>query len=236
MAAQWSVPRIWPGETVAILASGPSMSRDVAETVKGRCRVIAVNNQAIDTVDSTTKQLVPAFAPWADVLYAADAKWWHCYQAQALQFAGLKVTLKPNPWPQVHQLAQSPQRVFDPRPTHLASGGNSGYQALHLAAHFGATRVLLCGYDLRDGLGKRRHWFGNHPPRLNGQAAYATWISGFQRLAPVLAKMGIEVLQCTPKSALKCFRQSTLEEALRAQSRSTASQSLVPAASAAAGP
>jgi hypothetical protein len=236
MAATWRVPRDWPGATVAILASGPSMSREVADSVKGRCRVIAVNNQAIDTIDSTTKQLVPAFAPWADVLYAADAKWWHCYQDRALKFAGLKVTLKPNPWPQVHQLQQSPQRVFDPRPTHLTSGGNSGYQALHLAVHFGATRILLCGYDMRDGLGKRRHWFGNHPPKLNGQNAYATWLSAFQRLAPVVAGMGVEVLNCTPKSAIKCFRQSTVEEALRAQSRTTSPPRELSEAGAPAGP
>jgi hypothetical protein len=233
MGALWRVPRDWPGETVAILASGPSMTREVAETVKGQCRVIAVNNQGIDTL--CDGQMVPAFAGWADVLYAADSKWWHAYQDRALRFAGLKVTMKPNPWPQVHQLQQSPQRTFDPRPTHLSSGGNSGYQAIHLAVHFGATRILLCGYDMKDGIGRRRHWFGNHPPRLNGQAAYATWISAFQRLAPVLAKMGIEVLQCTPKSALRCFRQSTLEDGLRAQSRPTAPPRDLPAASAAAG-
>lgn len=53
---------------MAILGSGPSMSREVADTVKGRCKVIALNDQAIDkVVDGKT---IPAMAPWADVLFA----------------------------------------------------------------------------------------------------------------------------------------------------------------------
>ena len=74
MTTQWTVPPLWQGETCAVLASGPSMSREVAELVRGRVRVIAVNNQGIDT--EVNGKLEPALAPWADVLYAADAKWW----------------------------------------------------------------------------------------------------------------------------------------------------------------
>jgi hypothetical protein len=223
MTTPWSVPREWIGETVAILASGPSMNRETAEAVRGKCRVIAVNNQGIDTLDSETKQMVPAFAPWADVLFAADAKWWHTYQDRALKFAGLKVCVRPNlPWKEIYSLQQSKQITFDPNPKCLVGGGNSGYMALHLAVHFGAKRVLLCGYDMRDGLGKKRHWFGNHPSKLNARGAYATWKTAFGRLAPVLQKMGVEVLNCTPQTALTCFRRVSLQEALSAASRQVA--------------
>ena len=82
------VPQLWPSQTVAILASGPSLTREQCEQVRGRCRVIAVSNQGIDNdVGGVT---VPAFAPWADALYAADAKWWKCYADRALKFAGIK--------------------------------------------------------------------------------------------------------------------------------------------------
>ena len=164
MTTAWSVPRDWEGETVAILASGPSMTREQAEMVRGKVRVIAVNNQGIDT--ECNGAMVPAFAPWADVLYAADQKWWGCYKDRALKFAGLKVTLRSGlPFKEVLSLQQSSQRVFDPRPTHLASGGNSGYQAVHLAVHFGVKQIWLCGFDMVS-TDKRRHWFGNHPPRV----------------------------------------------------------------------
>ena len=206
----WSVPAAWPSQTVAILASGPSLTREQCEAVRGRARVIAVSNQAIDNdVNGAT---VPAFAPWADVLYAADAKWWRCHEKRALQFGGLKVSIRPDAgYPEVHTLQPSDRRPFDDRPTHLVTGSNSGYQALHLAVHFGATRIVLLGYDMQD-TGGRRHWFGNHPGHLNCRNQYQNWVVKFAALAPVLAAKGIEVINCTPTTALRCFRLARLSE------------------------
>lgn len=199
---------------MAILAAGPSLTREQAEQVRGRCRVIAVNNTAIDTEVDGVLQL--AFAPWADVLYAADAKWWHCYKDRALAFAGLKYTISAIPFPEVLRLQRSHQRAFDERPTHLC-GSNSGYHALHLAVHFGAARVLLLGFDMKNGINGRRHYFGNHPKRLNARPAFPTWINQFAKLAPELAKRRIEVVNCSPSTALFAFRRASLTTVLNAQ-------------------
>jgi hypothetical protein len=214
MTTPWTVQPEWKGETAAILASGPSLTREQCEFVRGKCRVIAVNNQGIDTRDSTTGEVVPAMAPWADILYAADLKWWRHYQEQALKFAGRKVTIRPTlPWAEVYSLQQSTEHAtLDPRPTHLVSGGNSGYQAIHLAVHLGATRILLLGYDMKEGLNRRRHWFGNHPAKLDSRGNFTAWIMAFAKLEKVLAHKGVEVINCTPNSALRCFRRGTLKE------------------------
>lgn len=216
MTTPWVVEPEWRGETAAILASGPSMTREQAEAVRGRCRVIAVNNQGIDT--ECDGALVPALAPWADILFAADAKWWRHYHDRALKFAGRKVTVRATlPWPEVFSLTQSYEHpTFDPRPTHLVSGGNSGYMAVHLAVHLGVKKILLLGFDMRDGRGGRRHWFGAHPGKLNSRGSYATWRSAFDKFAGVLNRMDVEVLNCTPDSALKSFRRVPLTVALDA--------------------
>jgi hypothetical protein len=207
----YSVPRAWPGETCAILASGPSMSRDVCERIRGRCRTIAVSNQGIPTRDSITGVVHAALAPWADVLYSSDAKWWNAHRAEAMKFAGLKIGGAQVPhWEGLHHLAFSPKAPFDERPTHLVTGANSGYQAVHLAAHFGASRILLFGFDMRV-VGQRQHWFGNHPVPLNTRCRFSGWIVNFARLAPALAKRGIELVNCTPGSALRGMKVSTLE-------------------------
>lgn len=215
MTTAWSVEPEWVGQTAAILASGPSMTRAQAEAVRGRCRVIAVNNQGIDT--ECDGVMVPALAPWADILYAADAKWWRCYHERALKFAGRKVTIRPTlPWDEVYSLVQSIEHAsFDPRPTHLVSGGNSGYQAIHLAVHLGATRIILLGFDMKDGRNRRRHWFGNHPKKLDSRGNYSLWLRAFDKLAKVLDHKGIEVLNCTPDTALRSFKRVPLEVALR---------------------
>lgn len=212
MTTRWSVPAEWQGETVAILASGPSMSFSVAAHLRGRCRVIAVNNQGIPTREGDV--LHQPLAPWADVLYAADAKWWHAYRDAALAFRGRKVTIRHVlPFDEVLSLELSNQQPFDERPTHLTSGGNSGYQALCLAVHFGAARVLLCGYDMQD-VGGKKHWFGDHAGPLNTPPRYKHWIANFARLAPVLKARGVDVINCTPNSALTCFPRIPLSEVL----------------------
>jgi len=206
----WSVPTIWPCQTAVIFASGPSLTREQCETVRGRARTIAVSNQGID--NDVNGKTVPAFAPWADVLYAADAKWWKFHGERALKFPGLKVSIRPDAgFPEVHMLQQSDRRPFDERPTHLVTGSNSGYQALHLAVHFGAPRIVLLGYDMQD-TGRKRHWFGNHPGHLNCRNNYPAWLKRFGELAPVLAAKGIEVINCTPTTALRCFRLAKLSE------------------------
>ena len=215
MTTAWSVEPEWTGETVAILASGPSLTREQCEAVRGKCRVIAINNQGIDT--DCDGVMVPAFAPWADVLYAADAKWWRHYHERALKFAGRKVTIRNTlPWPEVCSLVQSTEHAtFDPRPTHLVSGGNSGYQAVHLAVHLGATRIVLLGFDMKDGRNRRRHWFGSHPGKLDSRGNFTGWLRAFEKFAGVLKRMNIDVVNCTADTALRSFRRAPLSEVIR---------------------
>jgi hypothetical protein len=213
MTTPWTVPRDWVGETVAVLASGPSMSAEIADEVRGRCRVIAVNNQGIDT--EVAGKMIPAIAQWADMLYAADMKWWAHYKAQALAFAGQKVTIRTIlPFPEVLSLEQSTAVPFDPRPTHLVSGGNSGYQAVHIAAQRGAQRILLCGFDMKPAKDGRKHWFGEHDGNLNTGANFRTWIHNFERLRVALDDLGVRLVNCTPGSALRGIRTMRLAEAL----------------------
>lgn len=212
MTTPWEVKPEWKGETVAIIASGPSLTREQVEQVRERCRVIAVNNSGIPT--ECDGVMVPAFAPWADILYAADTKWWMAYKDRALAFAGRKVSIRNTlPYKQIYSLKQSEKSVFDPRPTHLVSGGNSGYQALHLAVHLGVKRVILLGFDMRFN-GKRRHWFGSHPPKLNSRPNFPNWIRRFGQLAPILQQKGIEVVNCSPDTALRAFKRAQLETVL----------------------
>lgn len=97
----------------------------------------------------------------------------------------------------------------------LGSGHNSGFQALNLALQFGARRMVLVGYDcsLRQGA----HWHGKHTSGLNNptQAGVDNWRAHLDRQAPLLKLLGVDVRLASPGSTLQCYRQYTLEEALR---------------------
>lgn len=220
MSTYWKVPVAWAGETVAVLASGPSMSalRDSVQRLRGVCRVIAVNNQGIRTQDHLG-QWHEAIAPWADVLYAADRKWWWENRDEAEKFEGLRVSISQAgeaklvlPF-EVNILRNGGQHGYDDRPDHIRTGCNSGYQAVQLAAKFGAKRVLLVGFDMRAS-GRYQHWFGEHKWRANHRSPYCTFLHMFNASAKVYAERGVEILNCTPGSALRCFDMADLNEVI----------------------
>ncbi len=209
----WRVVREWEGQTCAVLASGPSMTRQVAEVVRASgCRSIAVNNQGI-AFDGH-----PAMAPWADILYASDSKWWHNHSKAALEFKGRKVTIAqsgdrlPNVISdQISVIGHGGVNGFDERTTHLRTGSNSGFAAVHLAIHFGARRIVLCGFDMHGKKGE--HWFGDHFWRRGYRSRYDLFINCFKRAAGEFQARA-EIVNCSPGSALTCFPFMDLREAL----------------------
>ena len=85
--------------------------------------------------------------------------------------------------------------------------GNSGAQAINLAYLMGATRVILLGYDM--GATGHSHWFGSHPEGLmNGN--YSGYVGNFSKLASDLKREGVEVINCTPTTALTQFPKAEI--------------------------
>ena len=94
----------------------------------------------------------------------------------------------------------------------IGGGRNSGFQALNLVVQFGASRVILAGYDM-----KGQHYYGrNRWPRAGNPTddAMKNWAAIMGRSAPVLERMGVSVVNVSPDSALECFPKMTLQEAL----------------------
>ncbi|MCH7573609.1 MAG: hypothetical protein IIA59_00630 [Candidatus Marinimicrobia bacterium] len=208
----WHVAPIYRGETIVIIGGGPSLTPEQLNPAVDRARTIAINDAYI-------------LAPGADVLYATDAKWWG-WHPDALEFAGIRAACKwradlnrwhdewnGNPFPQVHTLASTGEEGLESKPWGLRTGGNGGYQAINLAAHLGATRIILIGYDMQPGPDGKHHWFGDHP---NGVAPLydVNMLPHFPSLVDPLRDLGIEIFNCSPGSALTCFPMANLEDVL----------------------
>lgn len=198
MATYWEVPPMWKGQTVAILASGPSLTPEqVRRVVAAGLPVIAVND-------------CYKLAPEAAMVYAADTVWWRVNHG-ALNHSGIKATCNSSvEFKSVQCLRQTGVDGFDPDPRNIRTGGNGGYQAIHIAIQAGAKRVLLLGFDMTNKRGE--HWFGKHkrPLRNTDENTYAIWRDRFRGL---IGK-GADIINCTPDSALACFPKMELEAAL----------------------
>ena len=202
------VPRLWPGERVVILGGGSSLTPADVDACRGRARVIAIKEAHL-------------LAPWADVLYAADAKWWRYFEG-APAFEGLKYSIEQDPeqpptdwsqWPSVQVLRNTGTDGLELDPSGLRTGFNSGYQAVNLAVHLaGATRVVLLGFDMWRGPDGEQNWFGSHP--LHTPSPYPIFLQAFRSLEQPLKDAGVEVLNASRFTVLSSFPRVPLEEAL----------------------
>jgi hypothetical protein len=200
----WTVPREWPGSTVFILGGGPSLLGFDAEILRGAGRVIAINN---------AYQL----APWADVLYYADRSWWHAHREAVLKVFKDKYRVSIGTSEDgTKRLRTTGPGGLEKDPSALKHGSNSGYQAIGLAYHLGAARIVLLGYDMHVE-GARTHWHTGHPnwtPAAQEKALKEVFLPRFASLVDPLKAEGIEVLNATPGSSLTCFPMAALSEVL----------------------
>ena len=157
----------------------------------------------------------------ADHLYACDPKWWRHHADRVLkEFTG-------QCWTQQQRGGKDPDEAkviakyglqfkyglslpgLGREDLHY--GQNSGYQAINLAYLLGAKRIVLLGYDMQQ-TGGKRHYFGDHPDALHCNSPYQDWIGNFDALASDLSDSGVSVINCTRRTALKCFPQMTINE------------------------
>lgn len=168
----------------AVLATGPSMSLGIARSVMGRCSVIAVSDAF-------------KLAPWADALVSTDFSWWR-HHPETQDFKGRKFSGMVD-----YQKVEGVERL----PAENAT--NSGLLGVKVAVLLGATKVLLCGFDLHS---PGEHFFGRHAGSLRSTMPHRMEI--FKRQFAAYQPRGVEILNCTPGSALKCYPMETLEDAL----------------------
>lgn len=196
------VPRLWPGSTVVCIGSGPSLTPADVNYCRERARVIVIKN-AVEC------------APWADVLYGAGADgggstWWH-REGPRLTFAGLRYTLDPQARAWASVLTLIGERGLCLNPSGLAGGGHSGYQAINLAVHLGAARVVLLGYDMQV-TGGLDHYFGKHP---HGRTPpFALFLHHFPSIVAPLKALGVTVINASAETALTIFPRKPIREAM----------------------
>lgn len=191
---------------VVCVASGPSLTPEqcaVAMEARARahCRIIAVNNNYISV-------------PSADILFAADGKWWRQHLA-AVRASGFRGEL----WTQDHAASAAldlrwihgkPGAGLSKEPETILHGGHSGHQAVGLAVLLGARRILLAGFDMTRG----KHWHPDHQkPLSNGDMSVL--VPHYEKMARDLEAAGVECVNCTgPNSAIPYFRRGELADEL----------------------
>lgn len=150
------------------------------------------------------------------MLYAADYTFWRQYLPQIRErFTGELWSVSEQARDQygTYWIRHATDEGLAREPDTINGGGNSGYQAVHLAATFGAARIILLGFDMQR-TGGKIHWHGPHEGRLPNGVGFPAWLKAFGPLAKDLKAAGIEVVNCSRTTAMTCFPRQRLEDAL----------------------
>lgn len=200
--------------TIGVVASGPSATPEDARKLQAICdETIAVND--------SYRLFLPGSS---DHLYSCDYRWakHHC-NTIAQDFEGTwwcqDVQWEENPaqWG-ICQLKSIRELGLSREDGVLHQGGNSGYQAIGLAYQLlrkhatdsdNVGRIILIGFDMQM-VDNKRHWFGDHPKPFNTASNYNDFIASFKTIHPRI--YGLEILNCTRRTALKCFPCHDLDE------------------------
>lgn len=200
MPVEWSVPREWSGERCFIICGGESVKEQEHLIPKLQGRFIAI------------KQSV-ALRPDADVMFIAGkddgrvcVKFFPLHRGAYLVARGQyrdvpKHTRILKRYLPAERLSKEPGAV---------AGLDAGTSAINLAYLFGATEIILLGYDMTGGRwlnGRYQHHLP-YPPKRH----FELHMAALPPFAADLREAGIRVMNCSPISAVTVFEKKPLEE------------------------
>ena len=132
MTKPFTMTPIWAGQTVAVLASGASLTQEVADSVKHLPR-IAVRRAF-------------RLAPDADFLLSLDGPPNHGFWDESRTFAGIRICgVECDELDAMY--ANLPAELVTVGPAEQIQIRNNGLSAIRLAALSGATTIILLGFD-----------------------------------------------------------------------------------------
>lgn len=201
----------WYRETAVVVGNGPSMlSFPVQELDRPRLRVLVANGGY-------------KLIPWADVLMCTDRRWLAAHQEELPDYTGpMIIVTQPEVVSPAHldRRMKLLRRAFigdarkDPfaRRDTLVEGHNSTTTMISCAIVRGARRIILLGVDLAPGPDGRRHIYDDSKDTSRALARYQKQVVHLSAQAKWVQRKGVEVINCSPLSALQCYPYGRWED------------------------
>lgn len=201
----WNVEEIWPQSTVFVIGGGPSVVSMPIGLLKGQY-VIGVNS---------------AFraCSWIPFTFFGDSRWFKWEYKALKKYTGTLVTCQaklenPDELPVKRLVKGRKAQGISIKRYEVSWNNSSGGAAINLAYHLGARRIVLIGYDMKPS--KSKHNFHDaYPVGKPERNPYIHFLRAFSKIKNDADKLGVEILNATPDSAIECFPFVKLEEVIR---------------------
>jgi hypothetical protein len=201
--ALWSVPREWPGDRCLVICGGESVRQQKDLIAQWSGRVVAVKHGVL-------------LRPDADVVFFAGERPAEIAPPCLQVFKGRYVVVRGRGH---HVFPDSSKRVWrtdtherwSDDPTKVA-GYDAGTSAINLAMLFGASEVVVVGYDMHGGrwfTGEVKHYLPQPP-----ESDFLRHMSVLPLLAADARDKGVRIVNCSPTSRVDAFERQPLEAML----------------------
>ena len=198
-----------PDQKIIVLGGGPSLGEMDLEPIKSY--PVIGTNAAVFLGD------------WVDIIFWGDDRFYRWYPNALENFPNRVIhcatQYKDHPKFEYLEKVPAPEQTkkIDPivwNKNKIAwftnRGGNAGASAIALSLKLGAKQIILLGFDFKTKNGKHNyHSYHNHTP---DKSIYQNkFLIHFERLAEETERLGIQVINATPDSALDVFPKNKLE-------------------------
>jgi hypothetical protein len=225
---------MWDGGTCFIIGGGPSMPYQfnvpeeiIGHVMEGRMTPHAYSEYMIPLHDKHVIGVNNAYqiGMWLDVLFFGDYSWYLVHRRRLAEWPKVKVTCTPRfdggdrdrEGIKYLQKDNEHKHGISQNKYKLAWNANSGAATINLAAYFGVKRIVLLGFDMCLNDNSISHWHGSHKDKggkTKRVPPFGRHLKGFPKIAEDAKGLGIEILNASPKSAIKDFKKIHVKEVL----------------------
>lgn len=228
---RWQIPKIWNDGECWIMGGGssiiqqfhiPSSVVDKVYTKKEPLSAYSPYMAAIHSKHVIGVNMAYQLGNWIDFCFFGDDAWFNLHREQLREFRGVKVSCAPifdkpsykNKQEKIKYVPQNRSRThgISDTPNTVSWNANSGAAAINLAYHFGATKIVLVGFDMKHNDAGNSHWHNEY--QVTKRAVFPRHLKGFPAIALDAERLGITILNASPDSAIDVFPRHSVEDIL----------------------
>lgn len=169
---------------------------------------------------------------WIDIIFFGDNKFFLAHREKLFAHPGLKISCNSKTHSRCKEVHYLPHDGSHPKgitalPKCVSWNQNSGAAAISLAVHLGVRRIILLGFDMQIGKYgqhwhnvyrrmrvKRSHGKGKGEIVVARKLPFERHLRGFPMIAKDAKKMGVEIINASPESAIEQFPKMTVKQIL----------------------
>ncbi len=223
----WVIPKIWDDGECWILGGGPSMPRQfgvpesVIQQVLNGVKPPSVYSPYLYPIHQRNVVGINAaylIGNWMKVIFFGDQGFFKSHKLRLAKYPGLVVTCAA---PKAYEYRRygiklverdSMKAGISSEPNKVIWNHNSGAAAISLAVHLGAKKIRLLGFDMRADE-SNTHWHSVYKKNLSDHTV-KRHLRGWPQIAADGKKMGVEIINVSPDSAIESLPKATLKEVI----------------------